>query len=172
MRTPEDAVSLRNSVEVGEIKRAVVVGGGFIGIEVAENLASQGIRVSVIDLADQILPGFEPEIANYVENHLANHGIMAFTNTGLEAILGDEKVEKVKTSRRAMKADAVILSIGIRTNTAFLADTGIELSENKAIVVNEYLELISRHICSWRLCCCEQYVNRRSLFSNGIFCKH
>ena len=140
MRTPEDAVSLRNSVEVGEIKRAVVVGGGFIGIEVAEKLASQGIRVSVIDLAEQILPGFEPEIANYVENHLANHGIMAFTNTGLEAILGDEKVEKVKTSRRAMKADAVILSIGIRPNTAFLADTGIELSENKAIVVNEYME--------------------------------
>lgn len=140
MRTPEDAVSLRNSVEAGEIKRAVVVGGGFIGLEVAENLASQGIRVSVIDLADQILPGFEPEIANYVENHLANHGIMAFTNTGLEAILGEEKVEKVKTTRRAMKADAVILSIGIRPNTAFLADTGIELSENKAIVVNEYLE--------------------------------
>ena len=140
MRTPEDAVSLRNSVEAGEIKRAVVVGGGFIGLEVAENLASQGIRVSVIDLADQILPGFEPEIANYVENHLANHGIMAFTNTGLEAILGEEKVEKVKTTRRAMKADAVILSIGIRPNTAFLANTGIELSENKAIVVNEYLE--------------------------------
>jgi NADPH-dependent 2,4-dienoyl-CoA reductase/sulfur reductase-like enzyme/rhodanese-related sulfurtransferase len=140
MRTPEDAVSLRNSVEAGEIKRAVVVGGGFIGLEVAENLASQGIRVSVIDLADQILPGFEPEIANYVENHLANHGIMAFTNTGLEAILGEEKVEKVKTTRRAMKADAVILSIGIRPNTAFLADTGIELSENIAIVVNEYLE--------------------------------
>jgi NADPH-dependent 2,4-dienoyl-CoA reductase/sulfur reductase-like enzyme/rhodanese-related sulfurtransferase len=140
MRTPEDAVSLRNSVEAGEIKRAVVVGGGFIGLEVAENLASQGIRVSVIDLADQILPGFEPEIANYVENHLANHGIMAFTNTGLEAILGEEKVEKVKTTRRAMKADAVILSIGIRPNTAFLADTGIELSENRAIVVNEYLE--------------------------------
>ncbi len=140
MRTPEDAVSLRNSVEAGEIKRAVVVGGGFIGLEVAENLASQGIRVSVIDLADQILPGFEPEIANYVENHLANHGIMAFTNTGLEAILGEEKVEKVKTTRRAMKADAVILSIGIRPNTAFLADTGIELSENKAIVLNEYLE--------------------------------
>lgn len=140
MRTPEDAVSLRTSVEAGEIKRAVVVGGGFIGLEVAENLASQGIRVSVIDLADQILPGFEPEIANYVENHLANHGIMAFTNTGLEAILGEGKVEKVKTTRRAMKADAVILSIGIRPNTAFLANTGIELSENKAIVVNEYLE--------------------------------
>ena len=140
MRTPEDAISLRQSIEVGEIKRAVVVGGGFIGLEVAENLTAQGIRVSVIDMATQILPGFEPEIANYVEKHLTNHGIMTFTETKLEAILGDEKVEKVKTSRRTMKADAVILSIGIKPNTAFLADTGIQLAGNKAIVVNEHME--------------------------------
>jgi len=140
MRTPEDAIKLRESIEAGEIKRAVVVGGGFIGLEVAENLAAQGVRVSVIDMAGQILPGFEPEIANYVENHLADHGIMTFTETKLEAILGDGKVEKVKTNRRSMKADAVILSIGIRPNTAFLADTGIQLAKNKAIVVNEYME--------------------------------
>jgi len=140
MRTPEDAISLRQSIEAGEIKHAVVVGGGFIGLEVAENLAAQGIRVSVIDMTPQILPGFEPEIANYVENHLANHGIMTFTETKLEAILGDEKVEKVKTNRRVMKADAVIISIGIRPNTAFLADTGIQLAGNKAIVINEHME--------------------------------
>lgn len=140
MRTPSDAFALRESIEAGEIKRAVVVGGGFIGLEVAENLVTQGIRVSVIDMADQILPGFEPEIANYVENHLADHGIMAFTSTKLETILGEEKVEKVQTNNRTMKADAVVLSIGIRPNTAFLADSGIKLAHNKAIVVNELLE--------------------------------
>lgn len=140
MRTPEDAIKLRESIENGEIKRVVVVGGGFIGLEVAENLAAQGVKVSVIDMADQILPGFEPEIANYVENHLADQGIMAFTGTSLEAILGEEKVEKVKTNNRTIKADAVVLSIGIRPNTAFIADTGIELSKNRAIVVNELLE--------------------------------
>jgi NADPH-dependent 2,4-dienoyl-CoA reductase/sulfur reductase-like enzyme/rhodanese-related sulfurtransferase len=146
MRTPEDAISLRQFIEAGEIKRAVVVGGGFIGLEVAENLAAQGIKVSVIDMAPQILPGFEPEIANYVENHLADYGIMTFTETKLEAILGDGKVENVKTNRRAMKADAVILSIGVRPNTAFLADTGIQLAGNKAIVVNEYMETNIRDI--------------------------
>ncbi|NLP38032.1 MAG: FAD-dependent oxidoreductase, partial [Firmicutes bacterium] len=107
MRTPEDAINLHASLEAGEIKRAVVVGGGFIGLEVAENLAAQGVRVFIIDMAEQILPGFDPEIANYVENHLADQGIMTFTGTKLEAILGEEKVEKVKTSRRPMKADAV-----------------------------------------------------------------
>ncbi|NLK43578.1 MAG: FAD-dependent oxidoreductase [Tissierellia bacterium] len=140
MRTPSDAIALREAIEAGNVKRAVVVGGGFIGLEVAENLAAQDIRVSVIDMADQVLPGFEPEIANYVEKHLAKLGIMAFTGTRLEAILGEGKVEKVKTDKRTMKADAVVLSIGIRPNTAFLADTGLEFSPNRAIIVNEQME--------------------------------
>jgi len=140
MRTPEDAISLRDAVESGEIKRAVVVGGGFIGLEVAENLAAQGVKVSVIDMAKHILPGFDDEFSEYVENHLANQGIMAFTGTKLEAILGEEKVEKVKTDNRAMKADAVILSVGIRANTSFLAETGIELMPNRTIKVNEFLQ--------------------------------
>jgi NADPH-dependent 2,4-dienoyl-CoA reductase/sulfur reductase-like enzyme/rhodanese-related sulfurtransferase len=140
MRTPEDAISLRDAVESGEIKRAVVVGGGFIGLEVAENLAAQGVKVSVIDMAKHILPGFDDEFSEYVENHLANQGIMTFTDTKLEAILGEGKVEKVKTNNRAMKADAVILSVGIRANTSFLAETGIELMPNRTIKVNEFLE--------------------------------
>ncbi len=140
MRTPEDAVSLREAVERGEIKRAVVVGGGFIGLEVAENLAAQGVKVSIIDMAKHVLPGFDDELAQYAENHLANQGIMTFTGTKLEAILGEDKVEKVKTDKRAMKADAVILSVGIRANTAFLADSGIELMPNRTIKVNEFLQ--------------------------------
>lgn len=140
MRTPDDAISLRQSVDNGEIKRAVVVGGGYIGLEVAENLAAQGVKVSVIDMAEHILPGFDEELAEYVENHLSDRGIMTFTGTKLEGILGEEKVEKVKTSSRAMKADAVILSMGIRANTAFLADSGIQLMPNKTIKVNEFLQ--------------------------------
>ncbi len=140
MRTPEDAIQLRAAVEAGEIKRVVVVGGGFIGLEIAENLKAQGLVVCVIDMAEQILPGFEAEIANYVENRLADEGIVVFTKTALEAINGDGRVEKVQTSRRAIKADAVVLSIGVRPNTRFLADSGIELGPNGAVLVNKNLE--------------------------------
>lgn len=140
MRTPNDAILLREAVDSGEIKRAVVVGGGFIGLEVAENLAARGVKVSVLDMAKHILPGFDEELSEYVENHLANQGIMTFTDTKLEAILGEEKVEKVRTDKRTMKTDAVILSVGIKANTAFLADTGIELMPNKTIKVNEFLQ--------------------------------
>ena len=154
MRTPQDAISLRESIEKGEIKRAVVVGAGFIGLEVAENLAKQGVKVSVIDMADHVLPGFDEEMSEYIENHLAENGIMTATGVKMEGIIGTDRVEKVKTSRRAMKADAVVLSIGIRANTYFLQDTGIELMPNKTIKVNEYLETNVEDIYAIGDCAC------------------
>ncbi len=140
MRTPDDAVALREAIESGDIKRAVVVGGGYIGLEVAENISSLGVKVSVIDMAKHIPPGFDEEFSEYIENHLAGQGIMTFTETKLEAILGEGKVERIQTNKRAIKADAVILSVGIRANTSFLMNTGIELMPNKTIKVNEYLQ--------------------------------
>lgn len=140
MRTPDDAEKLKAAVESGEVKRAVVVGGGFIGLEIAENLAAKDVKVSVIDYAPHILPGFlDPEMSDYVENKMADAGIMCFTGTGLEEILGEERVEKVKTSRRAMKADACILAMGIRPNTEFLKDTGLEMVKG-TLVTNAFLE--------------------------------
>ena len=148
MRTPEDAINLRADIETGKIKRAAVIGAGYIGLEVAENMALQGVKVSVIEMAQNILTGFDKEFAEYAENKLADHGIMAFTGTKLEAILGEGKVEKIQTSRRAMKVDAVIMSVGIRPNTAFLADTGIELMPNGTVKVNEYFETNDANIYS------------------------
>jgi len=140
MRTPDDAVMLRNAVEAGGIKRAVVVGGGFIGLEIAENLSAIGVRCNVIDMAPHVLPGFDEEVQNYVENHLAEHGINTMTGTKFEGILGEGKVEKVQTGKRAIKADAVVLSIGIRANTAFLDNSGIELAPNKTVIVNAHMQ--------------------------------
>lgn len=154
MRTPDDAVALREAVEAGGMKRAIVVGGGFIGLEVAENLAHQNVKVSVIDMAEHILPGFDPEMTEFVENHLSDEGIMTFTSTKLEAILGEDKVEKVQTEKRNMKTDAVILSIGIKANTTFLKDTGIELMPNQTIKVNAYLQTNDQDIYSIGDCAC------------------
>ncbi len=139
MRTPDDAVALRNAVEAGGIKKAVVVGGGFIGLEIAENLNAMGVRCNVLDMAPHVLPGFDSEIQEYVENHLADMGINTMTGTRFEGVLGDGRVEKVQTGKRALKADAVVLSIGIRANTAFLADTGIEMASNRTILVDDHM---------------------------------
>ena len=140
LRTPDDAVALRAAVDSGEIKRAVVVGGGFIGLEVAENLNAKGVKVSVIDYAPHILPGFlDGELAEFVENKLADSGVQCFTGVALQGILGEGKVEKVQTSRRAMKADACILAMGVRPNTAFLKDSGLEMVKG-ALVTNQFLQ--------------------------------
>ena len=140
MRTPDDAVELRRTVEAGGLKRAVVVGGGFIGLEIAENLTAMGIRCNVLDMAPHVLPGFDEEIQIFVENHLAEHGINTMTGTRFEGVTGEGKVEKVQTDRRALKADLVVLSIGIRANTGFLKDTGIELAPNQTVLVNDHMQ--------------------------------
>lgn len=128
MRTPEDAIALRAAVEAGGIKRAVVAGGGFIGLEVAENLAEKGVRVNVIDFAPHVLPNFlDSEMSEYVENKMADAGVNPMTGVTLEGILGNGRVEKIQTSKRAIKADAVVLAMGIRPNTAFLEGSGIEM---------------------------------------------
>lgn len=135
MRTPTQAAALRDAIERGKVKRAVIVGGGFIGLEVAENLISQDIRVTILDMAPQILPGFDPEVAGFVEDYLADKGIVTFTNTKLTGLEGaDGHVTRVLTEKKGMKADAVILSMGIRPNTAFLADTGLEMFKGTLIV--------------------------------------
>lgn len=140
MRTPEDAINLRNVVDTQDVKRAVVVGGGFIGLEIAENLTAKGVRSVVIDMAPNVLPGFDTEMCDYAERHLANEQIMCLTGTKLEALLGEGKVEKVKTDKRTLKADIVVMSVGIRPNTSFLKDTGLELARNGAVMVDDHMQ--------------------------------
>ncbi len=136
VRTPEDAIKIRDVVDAGNIKRAVVVGAGYIGLEIAENLKLQGVRPFVLDMAEHALPGFDAEMAEYVEGKLQESGIPVVTGVAVTGIEGDGKVEKVITSKKAYKADLVVLSAGIRPNTAFLEETGIEMFKG-AILTNE-----------------------------------
>ena len=140
MRTPDDAIRLRELVDAGGIKKAVVVGAGYIGLEIAENLKEMGIRPFVLDMAPQVLaPGFDKEMADYVEGKLVEAGIPVVTNVMVTGIEGDGKVEKVTTSKKAYKTDLVVLSAGIRPNTAFLNDTGLEMFKG-TILTNEFGE--------------------------------
>lgn len=139
VRTPEDAIRIREVVDTGEIKKAVVVGAGYIGLEIAENLKLMGIRPFVLDMAPQVLPGFDPEMASYVEGKLADSGIPVVTGVKVTGIEGDGKVEKVITDKKAYKTNLVVLSAGIRPNTGFLEDTGISMIKG-TILTNEYGE--------------------------------
>ena len=146
MRTPQDAIDLREYLEKESPKRAVVAGGGFIGLEAAENLAQQGLSVTVIDMAPQIMPGFDPEMADYAKRHLEQKGIRVLLNTRLEAVTGTVKAEGVKIPDAELKADVVVLSLGIRPNTAYLKDSGIEMAPNGTILTDSQMRTNLPHL--------------------------
>lgn len=136
-----DAKKIRALLDTGKLKSAVVIGGGFIGLEMAENLVHQGLTVSVVELKPAILPGFDPEIAALAKNFLSDHGVKVYTGEGVTRILGNDHGEAigVETDARTLDADLVILSTGIRPNTEVAAAAGITTDRHGLILVDEYL---------------------------------
>ncbi len=138
VRTPEDAITARKFAEDHGCRNAVVVGGGFIGLEVAENLMAKGISVTIADMADQLMPNiFDYDMADYLRRKLSEDGMRILTKSALREICGENRVTSVKTSTGNLSCDMVILAIGIRPATAFLAETEIEM-ERGLIVTDEH----------------------------------
>ncbi len=135
VRTPEDAVSIRDYIEKNGCRRAVVVGAGFIGMEMAENLMAQKLSVTVIDMCPQILPNvLDTDMADFAARNLRKKGLKIITGTPLTSIKGSEKAETVVTGAGEIPADVVILSIGIRPATSFLENSGIEMIKGAVAV--------------------------------------
>ncbi len=140
VRTPDDAQNIKEYIERTGCRRAVVCGAGFIGLEMAENLSSLGLSVTVIDAAETIMPSaFDTEMADYVKRQLQQEGIRVLTGTSLSAIEGDGKAEAVVTNAGRLPADIVIMAIGIRPATAFLEGSGIEMHRG-TIVTDENMQ--------------------------------
>lgn len=140
MRTPDDAIDLKKYVGDNGCARAVVAGGGFIGLEIAENLQQLGLSVTIVDKMGQILPGFDAEMAGFVQRHLEKKGIRVMTSTELRGIAGTDRATGVITDKGELRADVVVLSLGIRPNTGFLKGVpGMAFAGNGAIVVDEKL---------------------------------
>ena len=138
MRAPEDAITMRDYLTQNDVKKAVVIGGGFIGLELAENLLDRGISVTVVEVASQLMPGvLDPEMANYVKRHLQQKGVRVLTGTKAQSIQGQNGVTGVQTESGLLPCGVVALSAGIRPNTAFLNDTGMEMFKGTILVDEE-----------------------------------
>lgn len=137
VRTPDDAEAIRDCIDAGA-RRAVVVGAGFIGLEVAENLLARGLSVTVIDAMPQILPNvFDPEMAGFAQRQLKAAGVRVMTSCPLKGIVGEDRVDGVETGAGTLPADLVVLSIGIRPNTAWLEGSGVETLKG-CVLVDEF----------------------------------
>ena len=141
LRNINDMDKIKAEIKNNSIKKAVVVGGGYVGIETAENLKHLGIDVTLIEAAPHILAPFDSEISNILEYELVNNGIELMTSEKVVEFQEDANKIIIKLeSGKIVTTDMVILSIGVSPDTKFLQGSGINLGERGHILVNENLE--------------------------------
>jgi NADPH-dependent 2,4-dienoyl-CoA reductase/sulfur reductase-like enzyme/rhodanese-related sulfurtransferase len=136
----EDAEGIKGLLSEGRALDAVIIGGGLIGVEMAEALLERGCRVNIIEMQNQILPMFDPEIAALMEKRFEEKGIKILTGTKVMGFDGKEKVHKVMTDREPVNADMVIMSVGVRPNVALGTACGLETGITGAMKINEKMQ--------------------------------
>ena len=146
--TIPDSDRIRAMVDEGKVKTALVVGAGFIGLEMAENLHARGISVVVVEMAKQAMNVIDFEIAAMVHRELKMKKVGLYLEDGVSKFEkgANDRVVAHLNSGKTVAADLVLLSIGVRPNTGFLTDSGIELGARGHIVVDEYLKTSNEHI--------------------------
>ncbi len=126
---------------VKDAKSVLIVGGGFIGVEVGDEIRKQGKEVTIVEALDTLLPGaLDPEFGAMLEENMKAKGVKIFTKTKVVRFIGNGKVEKVELEDgTTLNVDVVLLAVGYRANVDILKDSGIRFGETGAIWVDEYM---------------------------------
>ena len=140
LRTIPDSHKIKAAA--AKARHALILGGGFIGLEMAENLAGLGIEVTLLELADQLLPPLDPEMAGYATERLQAHGVHVRLGEAVESFEQlPEKGLRVRTSKGlTLDTDLVIVGIGVRPESTLARDAGLELGALGGIRVDEYMQ--------------------------------
>jgi NADPH-dependent 2,4-dienoyl-CoA reductase/sulfur reductase-like enzyme len=137
----QSGINVRNAVDNEKPKRAVVIGGGYIGLEMAEALIMRGLDVSLVERASQVMGTLDPDMGAIVSDALIKEGVTLFREESLQAFdVSDGRLRAVVTDRRTLPADIVILGLGVRPNTELAAEAGIPLGVRGAIKVNDRMQ--------------------------------
>ena len=147
LRNVQDTDRIKQYIHNHVVKRAVVVGGGFIGLEMAENLKHSGIDVAVVEMADQVMGPIDYSMAALVHEHLRQQGIRLYLKQAVSSFQEDGATLNISfQSGISLTADLVILSIGVRAETKLAVEAGLKLGEMKGIYVDEYLQTSDPHV--------------------------
>ena len=141
LRTVPDSRVIREWIESRNPRRAVVIGGGFIGLEMAENLVHRGIEVTIVEMAEQLMPALDPEMGEFVRQRVAKHA--AHVQLG-DGVAGFEQADVTSLVVRTKKgasfgADLVVLAIGVRPESQLAREAGLEIGERGGIRVYEQM---------------------------------
>ena len=140
LRTIPDSRKIRDAVQ--NATRAVVVGGGFVGLEMAENLRHRGLEVTLIEMADQVMPPLDPEMAVMVADRLQDNGVRLRLGAGVQGFEKntDGSLKVQASSGEELDTDLVILAIGVRPETTLFESAGLTLGERGGVQVDEYMQ--------------------------------
>lgn len=140
LRTVPDSVQIDRFIKEKQPKRAVVVGGGFIGVEMAENLAERGLAVTIVEFAPHIVATMDLEMANILHEHLTQHGVSLVLNTGVSSLeKQDNQFRLLLTDESILHTDLVIMSVGVVPESNLAKNAGLDLGIRDSIKVDEYL---------------------------------
>jgi NADPH-dependent 2,4-dienoyl-CoA reductase/sulfur reductase-like enzyme/rhodanese-related sulfurtransferase len=141
LRSVQDSRTIRDWIETTKPRNAVVVGGGFIGLEMAENLAHRGIHVTIVELASQVLPSLDSEMAQYARERLEAYGVNLKLGDAVAGFgqNGDGNLVVVTQGGGRFNADVVVLSIGVRPETKLAKDACLQIGERGGIRVDSQM---------------------------------
>lgn len=147
LRNVDDTDKIKEYISAKQVKSVTIVGAGFIGLEMAENLHHLGIAVTIVEIGNQILAPTDITIAKMALNHIREKGVNVMLNTAIvNYVNSNDKIIAKTAAGEQIVADMVLLSIGVRPDTKFLENAGIEMGNNKGIIVNEYLQTSDKDI--------------------------
>jgi NADPH-dependent 2,4-dienoyl-CoA reductase/sulfur reductase-like enzyme len=137
----DDAIKIKDYITQNQPKKAIVIGAGFIGIEMVESFNNLGIDVTLVEKATSVLPRVDDELKDSITQELDKQDILVYTNTSIKKLIVEEDVVTggVLEDDTVINTDLVLVSIGVRPNTGLWTDSGLELHD-KRIKVNEYFE--------------------------------
>lgn len=139
LRNVPDTDRIKGYIDEKKPRHATVIGGGFIGVEMAENLREKGIDVTLVEMNNQVMPPIDYEMAAYVHEHMKQHGVQLILEDGVEAFEEDGAVVRLKSGLK-INTDMIILSIGVQPESPLAKEAGLELGVRETIKVNEKLQ--------------------------------
>ena len=139
LRNIPDTYKIRGYVEEQHPKSAVVVGGGYIGVEMAENLKNAGVDVTIVELADHVIAPLDYDMACDVHRYLKEKGVGLILQNGVQSIREEDGALRLTLSDGEIDTDLVIMAVGVRPDTALAKEAGLELNRRGAIVVDEHM---------------------------------
>ena len=160
MRHLDDARKMADCISTEGLKKAVIVGAGYIGVEMAEVLRKRGLDVTMVELFDQIMPQFlDPEMAQLAAKHIRQKGVELALGEKVIALEGDGKVASVRTDKRTLPADLVVIGVGVLPNDELARGAGIACAAKGGILIDSYCRTSDPDIYAGGDCVVNHYVD-------------